>query len=448
MAAERPAVLRLAGPLIISFWLRQAFSWVDMAYATALEGAEDASIAAIGLAGPFEFMLIACWVGMSNGLTSRLSAAMGARRGEEIEQLKRATNLVALVLMFLFLAVAAGIWFLTPLLDLDATVSQQFRVYGSVLIGGMGFTAFWSILPDSLVKAHHDTRSTMWAGLYSSFANVALNSLFVFVFHWGIFGIAFSTVLSRLAGLFYAQARAARHERARVEAWTDAVPGRLARPIGSIMTIAVPAAITFLLIAAEGFAVNGILVRSENQEANLAAWSIFDRAVRFMTMPPIAIGVAMLPLAAKLYGTGDFAAIRREVRVALLASVVYGLLIVVPTSLWAWGWVSEALAESDAAQRAAEAGRLYIPVAVLLSSPLFILRSTFEGLQRPRPGLVTAFVRTALVIVLIVAGIALLDARGGDTIHGVYAGFTAGLGISSAILYVWIDRALKHCAQS
>ncbi|NIL99693.1 MAG: hypothetical protein GTN89_01755, partial [Acidobacteria bacterium] len=83
-----------------------------------------------------------------------------------------------------------------------------------VLIGGSAFTTFWSIIPDSLVKAHQDTRSTMWAGIWTNVINVGLNTLFLFVFGWGIFGIALSTVLGRIGGLVYSLARARVHERA------------------------------------------------------------------------------------------------------------------------------------------------------------------------------------------------------------------------------------------
>src|SRR5512145_1224409 len=106
-------ILALAAPLVVSFWLRAAFTWVDTAYAAALKGVEglsDASIAAIGLTFPFEFLMIACWVGTSNGLTSRFAAAMGSRQGERMEQLKRATRRIIHVLCAAFVLVAAGIW--------------------------------------------------------------------------------------------------------------------------------------------------------------------------------------------------------------------------------------------------------------------------------------------------------------------------------------------------
>jgi Na+-driven multidrug efflux pump len=71
-------VLQLAGPLIISFWLRSLYAWVDLIYASQLPGISDQAKAANGLAVPFEFEMGACWIGASNGLTAHLAAAMGA----------------------------------------------------------------------------------------------------------------------------------------------------------------------------------------------------------------------------------------------------------------------------------------------------------------------------------------------------------------------------------
>src|SRR5262245_65512812 len=78
-----PSVLRMAVPLVISFWMRSLFTFVDTIYAATLG---DASVAAIGLSIPFEFLMIAVWVGLSTGLTSNLARAMGARPGDRIRQ--------------------------------------------------------------------------------------------------------------------------------------------------------------------------------------------------------------------------------------------------------------------------------------------------------------------------------------------------------------------------
>ena len=92
-------MLRLAAPLVVSFVMRAAFTFVDTVYA-ALIG--DEAVAAIGLTVPFEFLMIAVWVGVSTGLTSGLSRAMGAREGRRIEQYQRVTWVIVLWITPLF----------------------------------------------------------------------------------------------------------------------------------------------------------------------------------------------------------------------------------------------------------------------------------------------------------------------------------------------------------
>jgi len=144
-----PTVLRMAAPLVVSFLMRAAFTMVDTVYAATLG---DAEVAAIGLAIPFEFLMIALWVGVSTGLTSNLSRAMGAKAGGQLDQYLTKARWLVYVLAPIFLLVGIGIWLAAPLLDLDEEVRRAFQVYGAVLIGGSAFTSFWSIIPDSIIK--------------------------------------------------------------------------------------------------------------------------------------------------------------------------------------------------------------------------------------------------------------------------------------------------------
>jgi Na+-driven multidrug efflux pump len=436
-------VLQLAAPLVFSFWFRSAFQWVDTLYAAQLEGVGDESIAAIGLTVPFEFMMIACWAGASNGLTSRLSAAMGARQGARIEQLLKATVRIVLALWLVFLLIAAGIWIGAPRVGLEPVLARQFQVYGAVLMAGSGFTAFWSVLPDSIVRAHHDTRSTMWAGVVSTLVNVALNTLFVFAFHWGIFGIAFATGLGRLGGLAYATTVARRHEHARKAEGLDGAPELYARPVRAILSLSVSAGLSYFLMAVESLAVNAMLAATSDPTSTLAAWSIFDRTARFLAMPTLASSMAMLPVAARLHGAGNLASIRRELRTILVASAGYALLFVAPLVFLAGPWLAHALIHDDAtADRAARALR-FVPLVLLLMSPMFQIRSTFEGLQRARPGLVVSFLRTAAFVVpLVWLGLRVAPSFGWDPLTGACLGLSLGAALASAVIGTWFRAEL------
>src|SRR6185436_12607569 len=233
-ATPRPSILRMSAPLVVSFWMRSLFTFVDTAFAATLG---DAAVAAVALTIPFEFLMIACWVGVSTGLTSHLSQAMGARQGARIEQLLKAARTVVWILVPIFAAIGVGSWFWAPYMGLPPDVARMFGLYCLVLIGGSAFTSFWSIVPDSIVKAHHDTRSTMWAGIISEVIGIALNTLFMFVFRLGIFGIALSDVLGKIGGFAYANRQAGRLEDARRAADRGAANGLDPAPYRAILAL-------------------------------------------------------------------------------------------------------------------------------------------------------------------------------------------------------------------
>jgi Na+-driven multidrug efflux pump len=431
----------MAAPLVVSFWMRAGVTFVDTIYAALLG---DAAVASIGLAVPFEFLMIALWVGLSTGLTSGLSRAMGARNGLRIGQYLRTTWILVGVLGPLFTLVGAAIWIVAPRLGLDPATARSFQIYGTVLIGGSAFTSFWSIIPDSLVKAHQDTRSTMWAGIWTNVLNLALNTLFLFGFHWGVFGIALSTVLGRVAGLVYAVARARRHEARRRAAWGD--PGGVAdpAPYRTVLALAVPASLTFVLMALEPALVNGLLARTSHATQAIAAYSIYYRVVLFALQPVIATAVAMLPYAATRIGADDVAGVRRGLREATWGATLYSAALVGPVMWFLAPWLATRLAESEITVAYTRIALRTVPLACLAGSPFLICRPVFEAMNRGRPGLVMAGLR----YLLLTGPLAWLGMQGasrlaGPPLYGVIVGLLVAAALPSLLFHHWLQRALS-----
>lgn len=436
-----PSVLRMSAPLVVSFVMRAAFTFVDTIYAATIG---DAAVGAIGLSLPFEFLMIALWVGLSTGLTSCLSRSIGAREGRKIEQYLKATWVLVLIASPFFLLLGAAIWFAAPRGGLEEDVYQSFRIYGSVLIGGSAFTMFWSVIPDSVVKAHQDTRSTMWAGIWSNITNLVLNTVFLFVFHWGIFGIALSTIIGRIAGLAYALHRASVHERRRIaEAQADdsAVDPH---PYRAILSLAVPASLTFTLMAAETALINALIATMENATAAIAAYSIYYRVVMFSINPIIAASVALLPFSARRMGERDVAGLRRGLKEVGVVSIIYTLGLVGPAVFFAAPTLAHWLAETPLSAEYATFALRLVPIATLATSGFLLARPVFEGMGRGRPGLVMASIRY-LVITLPTAwaGVRLATAMGEPQLYGLILGLLVVGSISSAAFLLWLHLALR-----
>lgn len=438
--APRPSILRMSAPLVVSFWMRSAFTFVDTAFAATLG---DAAVAAVGLTIPFEFLMIACWVGISTGLTSHLSQAMGSRQGARIEQLLTVSRKIVWSLVPIFTAVGIGGWLFAPHLGLAPDVQRQFAVYCLVLIGGSAFSSFWSIIPDSIVKAHHDTRATMWAGIWSNLINVGLNIVFTFVFHWGVFGIALSTVVGRFGGLLYALGKAAMHERARKALGRDTDPGLDPAPFRSLMMLAVPSALTYALMALEASVVNKLLAMRPDSTSAIAAYGIYYRVTQFAFMPVVAAAVAVLPFVARLSGERDYVAIRRGLRQVMLVGAAYCVAVVTPGLLLGGGALARWLATAEATERLTRISLALVPLAVLAAIPFQLCRPAFEGLQRGRPGLVMAVIRyVGLTIPFGFGGMVIAERAGWTPLFGLLLGLALASALASIVFLVWMERAL------
>jgi Na+-driven multidrug efflux pump len=446
MLTDSPSVLKMATPLVISFWMRAAFTLVDTIYASkcgATPAASDSAVASIGLTLPYEYLMIALWVGLSTGLTSALSRAMGERAGGKIEQYLKSSWTLVWCLSPIFILIAIGIWFAAPHMGLDPLLARNFQIYGATLVGGSAFTMFWSVIPDSVVKAHHDTRSTMWAGIWSNLINVGLNTVFVFGFHWGVFGIALSTVIGRIGGLVYALDRASRHEAKRKAGGGYDTTTLDHRPYRAILGLAIPSAITFSLMACEAGIVNWLLHRLDHPTEALAGFSIFYRVSLFMFQPVIAIAVAMLPYMARRYGERDFAGMRRGLREAGLASAAYAVFFVGPIALLAAPWVAGSLSQSPVTVEYATFALRLIPLVCLFGAPFLLCRPVFESMQRGGPGLAMAALRYGILTLPATwAGMAVAQAFGYPAIDGIVFGLIATGATVSAIFLLWLRVAM------
>jgi len=431
----------MAAPLIVSFWMRAAVTFVDTIYASFLG---DAAVAAIGLTVPVEFLMIAIWIGLSTGLTSALSRAMGAVEHAKVEQYLQAAWKMVWIAAPVFTVIGGAVWFLAPRSGLSDEVARSFQVYGTVLIAGSAITTFWSVIPDSVIKAHQDTRSTMWAGILSNLLNVGLNTLFLFVFHWGLFGIAFSTVISRVGGLVYAMARARHHERIRRAAAVGRPGTPDPAPYRAMLSLAIPASLTFVLMATENGLINGLLAASRNATEAIAAFSIYYRIVLFGLQPVIATSVALLPYASRRFGAGDYEGVRLGLRQAGIAVSIYSIAILGPVTFFLAPWLAARLAESATTTEYATFVIRIVPLACLATAPFLMCRPVFEAMQRGRPGLVLAAIRyLVLTAPLAWLGLWMASRSGHPPLYGLILGTLVAGALSSFVFLIWLRKSLR-----
>jgi len=437
---------RMATPLVLSFTLRFIFTFVDLGYARFLRD-DNAAVAAIGFYMPFHSVFVAVWVGLSAGFTASLSRAFGRRDQAEVKRLKRGILRILFFLIPGLVLLGAIVYTIAPHLGLEPALAEAFRTYATTLMVGMPLTGFWAIYPDSIVKAHQDTVSTMIAGLTSTITNVGLNTLFVFGFHWGILGIALGTVLSRLPGLAYALWRARALERRRQETLWSPVESQLGSPVRLILVLAIPGAITNLLTAVEMAAANRIMTGVPESTSAIASWGVYQQMLNLSLMPVLATSIAVIPYTARLLPRGQTARIRRE-----LVQVGFGIAAVSLVMTTLMGWVfAEPLTLIFIKETSAGAVGLasttlhFLPLAMLATTPFLLLRPVFEAAQQPRIGILLSLVRfTVLALPLMFGGQYLATKWGYSGLHGMIGGIILATGVASTWTIFLVRTLLRQ----
>lgn len=441
---------KLALPLVFSFTFRFLFTLVDLVYAAEIKDEVPFGVAAIGLFIPIQTLFLAIWVGISAGFTATISQAFGQHDQKRVAGLKKAMIKINAMLVPALLGLAAVIYLTAPYRGLEAELERDFLTYSLILVISMPFSGFLSIYPDSVVKAHQDTISTMKAGIYSTLTNVILNTIFVFVFHWGIAGIAIATVISRYAGLIYASLRVMALEKNRLSSDWDRGEAQWNRsPLADILVLAIPGSLAFLLVFCEELTLTSLLTYLPDSEVYLASYAVFSRLVSLAIMPVVATAVAILPFVARQTLAGQHQRVRQELRSSLIHTAFLVSAIAIPL-----GWIfAEPLAHflvPGASQRAGENVALYlflVPFAALASQPFLQLRPVFEALRQPAIGARVAIVKSLVLgIPLAMAGYFAGPAFGLDPLMGILIGSTVGQVLASLLTLRTAKRLLLSSA--
>ena len=189
-------IIRFAVPVMLSNLLEIAFHTADTVIVGRFCGQK--ALAAVGAAGPVTIFFIWGFSGISVGVDVLVARMLGKKDDEAVRKAVHSAFFVALtggILMSL-----AGI-FGAPYMarglgvpeDIIADTIQYLRIY--FLIGvPFGFYIFGS----AVYRASGETKKPTLFLAFSGACNVALNLLFVAVFHLGVFGVAAATFIAEL----------------------------------------------------------------------------------------------------------------------------------------------------------------------------------------------------------------------------------------------------------
>lgn len=187
-------LLAYAVPLIFGNFLQLTYNAVDSILVS--KGAGVAALSAVSVSNPVSVLLVQSISGLGIGASVYMSKFYGAGEGEKLKR--------SLSTTLLFGTIAGGITTLlgillaAPILEAMHTpldIMHDSAVYLRLLFLGNFFTFQYNIMSSAL-RAVGDSKTPVTFVGISSVLNACLDWVFIFLFHWGVFGAALATVIA------------------------------------------------------------------------------------------------------------------------------------------------------------------------------------------------------------------------------------------------------------
>lgn len=305
---------RLAVPTIISMLITSFYNMADTFFVGRIG---TSATAAVGVAFPLMAVIQALGFFCGHGSGNSISRKLGSKETGTAEQLAATGFFMAI---FLGLAVMIlGLVFLKPLcliLGSTNTILPYTEKYlGIILLGAPYMTA--QLVLNNQIRFQGNAVYSMIGITTGAVLNIALDPLFIFVFHMGITGAAFATILSQfvsfvmlLAGIRISKCipihfRNIKLNKERLsEIVGGGLPSLFRQGLGSVATMT-------LNLAANPYG-----------DAAIAAMSIVSRITMFAGSALIGFGQGFQPVCGFNYGAKKFGRVREALWFCVKVSTV------------------------------------------------------------------------------------------------------------------------------
>lgn len=310
-------ILGFAVPLLAGMLFQQMYNMVDTMIVGRFLGVT--ALAGVGATGSLNFLVLGFCMGICSGFAIPVAQRFGAR--EEGQMREFVANGVLFTLAFSAVAALATTLLCRAILHAMGTPEdcfEQAHAYISVIFAGIPFTMVYNLLSGYL-RSLGDSKTPLFFLVLSSVLNVALDIVFILVFHLGVTGAALATVISQavsgLLCLVWIALRVPVLHPTREE-WRVKI-----RKIITLCTYGIPMGLQYSITAIGSVilqaAINGL------GSAAVAAITAGGRVIGFLATPFDALGSTMATYGAQNVGARRYDRLNRGIFSASIMGFVY-----------------------------------------------------------------------------------------------------------------------------
>ncbi len=323
-------LLKFAAPLLLGYIFQQLYNTVDT-YVVGNFVSTDA-YAAVGNVGPIINMLIGLFMGLATGAGVVLSQYYGAKDNENVSKVVH--TLMAMTLILAVVISVLGVVLVEPMLVLmriqEKTVHAEAETYLTIYFAGSIGLMVYNAGAGVLRAVGDSTRPFIFL-VATAVMNTVLDLLFVLVFHMGVAGVAYATVVSQLVSAILVVITLMRAKGSYRFYWTKLRMNL--RILKQIIRVGLPSALQQAVTAFSNVFVQSYI--NAFGSACMGGWTTYSKLDAFALIPMMSIGMASTTFVGQNMGAGNVERAKRGVRVSLGMALISTAILLVPLIVWA-----------------------------------------------------------------------------------------------------------------
>lgn len=258
----------------------------------------------------------AIFIALGAAVSSLVAKSLGEKNAQKSLHYQSESLLITLGLSLVLGLVSLGLGkMILTWLGTDAAVTQAGGLYLAI-VGGLIVSLGLMTTLSAFLRALGKPQLPMYISLLTNVLNAGLSALAVFILHWGIVGVACSTVLARLVGTLLLVSQLSIKKIIKNIRWT------LDR---DLIKIALPAAGERLMMRAGDVVIVAIIVKFGTEV--VAGNAIGETLTQFNYMPGMGVATATVILVAHSLGQKNTKDIKQLVRDSYLISTIMMLCV-------------------------------------------------------------------------------------------------------------------------
>ena len=377
MTTGRPLrlIVSFSLPLMVGNVFQQLYTVVDTMVVGKALGVD--ALAALGVTDWLYWMLLGMIQGVTQGFGILMAREFGAKQYDRLRKVVGSSASLAVIfsLLFLILGQAVARPALT-LLNTPAEIMGGSLLYLRIMFLGipivMAFNLFATIL-----RSLGDGQTPLQAMIVAALSNIALDLLFVLVFHWGIAGAAVATLIAQGISSVYCLLKIRKISFMTLEKKHFALEPAMA---GQLLSLGSPMAAQNAIIAVGGMIIQGVV--NGYGVAFIGGFTAANKLYGVLEIAATSYGYAMITYVGQNLGAARIDRIKAGMGWATAVALATSVLIAAVMLLFGQHIIGAFLSGTpEEVAAATKVGFTYLSIMSVCLPILYILHVTRSAVQ-------------------------------------------------------------------